>query len=485
VGQGRCPGGRRPCPTPPDAAVVGRADSNTPVLAPIPSHPSPPLLLSAVGFGPSSGASTPRSATPEPGLFRSASRASNHHEGGSVGGTAKSRGGGVRASAASGLEVVSGPGPGDVPPSEELAAALASPLAHRAAGVRAALVAADAAGDGGRARRIVLELIAHLGIDRSAMSPSEAHRVYEYYLPVALWVLSRLDAHHAAHEGSTGASAKPPPHVVGLSAPQGCGKTTLVEALVAVFEAEGLVVASLSVDDLYLTRAEQVALAEREAGNPLLELRGNAGSHDVALGARVLEALTGLNGGPESRPDSVALPRYDKSLHAGKGDRAHESSWPTVTPRNVDLVLLEGWMLGFRAVGPDAAAAVHPGLAEVDRRLAAYEEAWDIYVGSWVTLQVGDPTWSFAWRLEAEHAMIARGQPGMSDDDVRDFCERFQPAYRAYLPGLYGQGPTGPAGKLADACLAVPLGRDRSLLGPHSVCEGALLSGVGVTGGVA
>ncbi len=41
----------------------------------------------------------------------------------------------------------------------------------------------------------------------------------------------------------------------------------------------------------------------------------------------------------------VKVPRYDKSLRAGKGDRARQSEWDIVN--DVDIILFEGWMLGF------------------------------------------------------------------------------------------------------------------------------------------
>lgn len=49
----------------------------------------------------------------------------------------------------------------------------------------------------------------------------------------------------------------------------------------------------------------------------------------------------------------VRIPRYDKSARGGKGDRAPEGEWGIVkTP--VDIVLLEGWMLGFEALPDDS-----------------------------------------------------------------------------------------------------------------------------------
>lgn len=53
--------------------------------------------------------------------------------------------------------------------------------------------------------------------------------------------------------------------------------------------------------------------------------------------------------------------------------------------------------------------------------------------------QTAEPEMVFEWRAEAERCMREAGRPGMSDDEVRDFCSRYMPAYRAYLPGLYGR----------------------------------------------
>ena len=250
-------------------------------------------------------------------------------------------------------------------------------------------------------------------------------------------------------EGGTG------PLVLGINAPQGCGKTTLVSELEALAGATGLAAASVSIDDFYLTRDGQAGLAAAHPGNPLLELRGNAGSHDLALGAEVLSALA--SAGPGSPP--VSLPRYDKAAHGGLGDRAEESAWPTVAGP-VDLVLLEGWMLGFAPGGEDAAAAVSPHLPPVDAALGAYKAAWDSAVGAWLVIAAPSPACVYAWRAEAEVALRAAGRGGMSDEQVKDFCDRYMPAYAAYSEQLVKQGPsTG----VKEKVLVVGVKEDRSL----------------------
>ena len=51
------------------------------------------------------------------------------------------------------------------------------------------------------------------------------------------------------------------PCILGVNGPQGCGKSTLVSHLVPRFAAAGLKAVALSIDDFYLTNAEQRALA--------------------------------------------------------------------------------------------------------------------------------------------------------------------------------------------------------------------------------
>ena len=77
---------------------------------------------------------------------------------------------------------------------------------------------------------------------------------------------------------------------MGISAPQGCGKTTLVGQLTALLNAEGHASASVSIDDFYVRGSEQDALAAASPDNALLRFRGNAGTHDLALASSTLGA---------------------------------------------------------------------------------------------------------------------------------------------------------------------------------------------------
>lgn len=281
--------------------------------------------------------------------------------------------------------------------------------------------------------RLGKRLALQLQFDFGQLDSIQRLRIFRYYLPVFFWVQSQLQQHKAKHEGQHNM----PPMVLGISAPQGCGKTTIVEQLEELFNWLDCPTASVSIDDFYLTHADQSALAAEHPDNRLLQLRGNAGTHDVALGCETLKQLKGLS----TAGTTAAVPRYDKSAFGGRGDRAPKENWPVVQGP-LQLVLFEGWMLGFKPVGAESAAAVEAALAEVDARLGAYQQAWDSAVDAWLVVRISDPQWVFGWRLQAEQRMRAEGKAGMSDAQIADFVSRYIPAYQAYLPGLYAAGPT-------------------------------------------
>lgn len=233
------------------------------------------------------------------------------------------------------------------------------------------------------------------------------------------------------------------PLVIGLQAPQGAGKTTLVTHLLRRLSERGVRGAGVSIDDFYLTRAAQVALAAAHPGNPYLEHRGYPGTHDVALGTHTLRALKDITAGT-----SLRVPVYDKSAHGGRGDRAPESDW-RVVDGPLDVIIIEGWMLGFAPVAE--AALPDPLMTMPNRALAAYA-AWYGLVDQWIVLRAAEPEYVLEWRVEAEEKMKASGKPGLSREAITDYVRRFLPAYRTWATGqAAGQTPA----------LTVTLGLDR------------------------
>ncbi|MFO0750958.1 MAG: kinase [Myxococcota bacterium] len=243
--------------------------------------------------------------------------------------------------------------------------------------------------------------------------------------------------------------------MVGVHGPQGSGKSTLCAWLVGALAARDLRATTVSIDDFYLTHAEQRRLAAQHPGDPYLEHRGYPGTHDVALGERVLAALASPVDG------EVALPVYDKSAHGGRGDRLPEAVWRRVaTP--LDLVLVEGWMLGFAPVAE--AALPDARLAFPNARLADYA-AWRRRLDVLVSLEVGREhlDWIVAWRVDAERARRAAGAAGLSDAEAHDYIARFLPAYRTWSVGGVGEAEAGGAD-----VVRIALGPDRAPRGDAS-----------------
>lgn len=123
------------------------------------------------------------------------------------------------------------------------------------------------------------------------------------------------------------------PFAVGICGAQGSGKTWTTRLLAEHMEHIGLRTVTLSLDDLYLPKAGRQLLARNV--HPLFAVRGVPGTHDVAAGIRILDALGGTG--------SLALPAFDKA----KDDQVPHEDWRMVdTP--VDIVLFEGWCIGAR-----------------------------------------------------------------------------------------------------------------------------------------
>lgn len=140
---------------------------------------------------------------------------------------------------------------------------------------------------------------------------------------------------------SRNSAATSPPFFLGISGPQGSGKSSLVTIFAANLRAppHNLNVVVFSIDDIYLTHADQTTLRELYPDNKLVRHRGEPGTHDVKLGTHIFKSL-------EAQKETK-IPAYDKSMFNGQGDRVNEVNWEKVNGP-YDIVIFEGWCVGFR-----------------------------------------------------------------------------------------------------------------------------------------
>jgi D-glycerate 3-kinase len=279
---------------------------------------------------------------------------------------------------------------------------------------------------------------------------------------------------------------------IGLNAPVGAGKSSLCRLLAGLAPERGLRLAVASIDDFYLPWPERLRAL---AGNPFGVTRVPPGSHDPDLLRR---CLAHWRGGGELR-----LPRFDKTLRNGEGDRCGEQLL------QADALLLEGWLVGCRALGPaldgldlDALMAgagprtltpeERAWLPRWDRELQAYGPAWAHLDALWV-LRPLRWTLPWRWRFQAEARQRRSGGAALSaealDRLVRASLCSLPP--ELYAPELDAPGLRAPE---ADApgqerCSGVPVaaigvldGRRRlrglkSSAGDHSSASSSLSIG--------
>ena len=139
--------------------------------------------------------------------------------------------------------------------------------------------------------------------------------------------------------------------VIGLNGPVGAGKSTLARSLQQRFADADLQLAVASIDDAYLPWPQrQVAMA----GNPYGVNRVPPGSHDPEA------LLGGIRHWRGASAKMLELPRFDKTLRDGQGDRV--APWRG----RADALLLEGWMLACCPL-PD----LHPASEVLQGRFSA------------------------------------------------------------------------------------------------------------------
>lgn len=254
---------------------------------------------------------------------------------------------------------------------------------------------------------------------------SYAATVFYYVAPLA----ERINALHVILRR---------PIVIGINGAQGSGKTTLTLFLANWLQHElGLSVASLSLDDLYLSKRERQQIAEQQ--HPLLRTRGVPGTHDVALGKQLLTALT-----ESGRKRVVALPRFDKA----RDDRLGPSDARRVEAP-VNVVLFEGWCVGAYAQ-PDADLGTPVNALEakedadgvwrkfVNEKLKGEYLALFERLDALVMLRVPSFDKVLEWRQLQEQKLRNSTAAGLNPAEVQRFVMHFERLTRHMLETLPG-----------------------------------------------
>ncbi len=258
--------------------------------------------------------------------------------------------------------------------------------------------------------------------------------------PVASY-LCQLYSPLAAHLAQR-ARAQGSPLMLGVNGAQATGKSTAAAILVRLLEhQEGLRSCSLSIDDVYLTRAEREQLARRV--HPLLLTRGVPGTHDLALTRQLFADLCAA--GPDSQ---TPIPRFDKAAD----DRRPPEAFDVFSGRP-DLVIFEGWCLG--AVPQDEADLAMPCNAlereqdadgvwrrHVNQCLADYQS---LFARLDLLLMLRAPSFEqiFEWRSLQESKLRNSLTPEqlassrvMSDKQLRHFISHYERLTRWILQEL-------------------------------------------------
>ncbi|MCW1428313.1 kinase [Novosphingobium sp. JCM 18896] len=257
----------------------------------------------------------------------------------------------------------------------------------------------------------------------------------------------------AAIFAALGQGGEERPLVLGLCGAQGSGKTTLAQAVAEEAQRRGIATATLSIDDLYLTRAERERLGQDV--HPLLRTRGVPGTHDVALGLEVLAAL--------DRGEPARLPRFDKA----RDDRRPEAEWDRA-PANTELLILEGWCVGAHPEDPAAlrdpvnaleASEDPDGLWRSYANVALAGVYQELFARIDVLVLLAAPGFDvvFDWRLQQEAELresAGPDAPGLMDAaGVARFIAHYERLTRHILTEMPGRTD-----------LVVRLGLDRSVL---------------------
>ncbi len=144
------------------------------------------------------------------------------------------------------------------------------------------------------------------------------------YIPIAFWIEKKY-------------KRKRKTLLLGLSASQGSGKTTvatILSIILKIFFKRKVCV--ISIDDFYKTLNDRKKMAKNK--HPLFETRGVPGTHDIDLLKNFFISAK------QENFKSTILPKFNKS----NDDRFKKKYWHIIK-KKPEIILLEGWCVGAKA----------------------------------------------------------------------------------------------------------------------------------------
>lgn len=229
------------------------------------------------------------------------------------------------------------------------------------------------------------------------------------------------------------------PPLIAVVGAQGSGKTTLAREAAGRFGA-----AQISIDDVYLTRAEREALAR--GVHPLFLTRGPPGTHDLGLLQDLIDRLS--TAGPD---DETRIPDFDKR----GDDRWPPDRWRRFRGRP-SAILIDAWCLGAL---PEDAAALGAPLNALERERDP-DGGWRRAVNDFVAGPYADFVARFDavlflqapgfdvvldWRCQQEADLLGVAPDDLPQDERRrlaGFIEYFERITRRMLAGGVRAGVT-------------------------------------------
>ena len=154
--------------------------------------------------------------------------------------------------------------------------------------------------------------------------PIHIKNLKKIYIPIAFWINRKYKK-----KGKT--------LLLGLSASQGSGKTTvaaILSIILKIFFKRSICV--ISIDDFYKTLNERSKMAKQK--HPLFKIRGVPGTHDINL---IKDFFISTK---KKKFKNIKLPKFNKSID----DRLKKSQWYNIN-KKPEIVILEGWCVGAKA----------------------------------------------------------------------------------------------------------------------------------------